>query len=119
MQTLYHWHITGNKNLLTKRDRLQYIFNCFNLNSRIIVFASYFKTISSCSSFRDFNFKNKLMTSLIPNYKIIREIGHGCFGYVFQAYDVTNDEIVAIKRIHKVSSRISREFEMLLKTHGF
>ena len=59
------------------------------------------------------------MTSFIPNYKLLREIGHGCFGYVFQAYDVTQNQIVAIKRIHKVSNSISREFEMLLKTHDF
>lgn len=59
------------------------------------------------------------MTCFTPNYKLLKEIGHGCFGYVFQAYDATTNQIVAIKRIHKVTNSISREFEMLLKTHGF
>lgn len=54
------------------------------------------------------------MTSL-PNYEIIKVIGSGCFGYVFEAYDKTNKKKVALKRIEKVGTQLSREYEILFK----
>lgn len=53
------------------------------------------------------------MTSFLPNYKIIRTIGHGSFGYVFEAWSPTDNKKVAIKRIHKVSNQMSREYSIL------
>ena len=48
-----------------------------------------------------------------PNYHIKRELGSGCFGYVFEAEDVQTKRKVAIKRIEKVGKQLSREFEIL------
>lgn len=47
------------------------------------------------------------MTTL-PQYKIVRTIGHGTFGYVFEAFDKTRKTKVALKRIEKVGSYVSR-----------
>ena len=48
-----------------------------------------------------------------PNYKITRVIGHGAFGYVFEAYDFNRKCKVALKRTQKVGTIVSREFEIL------
>lgn len=48
-----------------------------------------------------------------PEYHIKRELGSGCFGYVFEAEDVRTKQKVAIKRIEKVGKQLSREFEIL------
>ncbi|CAK73445.1 unnamed protein product (macronuclear) [Paramecium tetraurelia] len=56
--------------------------------------------------------------SFLPNYQFQRIIGHGTFGYVFEAYDRTNDKKVAIKRIQKISKQLSREYEILLLLKG-
>ena len=66
----------------------------------------------------------------LPNYEIKRVIGSGSFGkfkksldkitqifllgYVFEAYDNTNQRTVALKRIQKVGKKLSREYEILL-----
>ena len=49
----------------------------------------------------------------IPNYEPISLRGAGAFGYVIEAYDKTNDTRVAIKRTHKVGSKLSREYQVL------
>ena len=48
-----------------------------------------------------------------PNYEIRRVLGSGSFGYVFEAYDHTNNQLVALKRIEKVGKSQSREYEIL------
>jgi glycogen synthase kinase 3 beta len=48
-----------------------------------------------------------------PEYHIKRELGSGCFGYVFEAVDTRTNTKVAIKRIEKVGKQLSREFEIL------
>jgi glycogen synthase kinase 3 beta len=51
----------------------------------------------------------------LPNYEITRVIGSGCFGYVFEAIDKNNNRKVALKRIEKVGTQLSREYEMLFQ----
>lgn len=51
--------------------------------------------------------------TLMPQYDILRMIGNGCFGYVFEAYDRNLKRKVALKRIEKVGKHISREYEIL------
>lgn len=50
-----------------------------------------------------------------PNYEIIKVLGSGAFGFVFEAYDNTNQRKVALKRIEKLGTQLSREFEILLE----
>lgn len=54
-----------------------------------------------------------------PEYHIKRELGSGCFGYVFEAEDVRTKQKVAIKRIEKVGKQLSREFEILNEIRSF
>lgn len=46
-------------------------------------------------------------------YEIKRELGSGCFGYVFEAINLRTKQRVAIKRIEKVGKQLSREYEIL------
>ena len=55
------------------------------------------------------------MNSTARDYEAISLIGSGEFGYVVEAYDRIHDKRVAIKRTHKVSNILSREYEMLSK----
>lgn len=50
-----------------------------------------------------------------PNYEITKVLGSGAFGFVFEAYDHTNQKKVALKRIEKLGNQLSREFEILLE----
>ena len=54
---------------------------------------------------------NNLTT--IPDYEPISLRGAGAFGYVIEAYDKSNDSRVAIKRTHKVGTKLSREYQIL------
>ena len=49
----------------------------------------------------------------VPEYEIKRELGSGCFGYVFEAINLKTGRKVAIKRIEKVGKQLSREYEVL------
>lgn len=65
----------------------------------------------------------------LPNYEIIRVVGSGSFGrkiilltllflyqgYVFEAWDPTNKRRVALKRVEKVGTQLSREYEILFE----
>ena len=53
------------------------------------------------------------MNTRIPDYEPISLRGSGAFGYVIEAYDRINDVRVAIKRTHKVGTKLSREYEIL------
>ena len=53
------------------------------------------------------------MNSTIPDYEPISLRGQGAFGYVIEAYDRVHDTRVAIKRTHKVGSKLSREYQVL------
>ena len=53
------------------------------------------------------------MNASIPDYEPISLRGAGAFGYVIEAYDRIHDIRVAIKRTHKVGSKLSREYEVL------
>ena len=53
------------------------------------------------------------MRTETPDYEPISLRGSGAFGYVIEAYDRIHDTRVAIKRTHKVGSKISREYEIL------
>ena len=53
------------------------------------------------------------MNSTIPDYEPISLRGSGAFGYVIEAYDRIHDARVAIKRTHKVGTKLSREYEVL------
>jgi glycogen synthase kinase 3 beta len=53
------------------------------------------------------------MDTKIPDYEPISLRGSGAFGYVIEAYDRINDIRVAIKRTHKVGTKLSREYEIL------
>ena len=53
------------------------------------------------------------MNTRIPDYEPISLRGSGAFGYVIEAYDRINDIRVAIKRTHKVGTKLSREYEIL------
>lgn len=54
-----------------------------------------------------------MLNEQIPDYDPISIRGAGAFGYVVEAYDSKNDIRVAIKRTHKVGSKLSREFQIL------
>ena len=49
----------------------------------------------------------------LPDYQPLTVRGSGAFGYVIEAYDRSNDKRVAIKRTHKVGSKLSREYQVL------
>jgi len=51
----------------------------------------------------------------LPNYEIVKVIGSGSFGYVFEAFDHTANRKVALKRIEKVGNQLSREYEILFE----
>ena len=51
----------------------------------------------------------------IPDYVPLALKGTGAFGYVIEAYDRKRDSRVAIKRTHKVGTKLSREYEILSK----
>ena len=59
----------------------------------------------------------------LPNYEITRVIGSGSFGkiilrgsgYVFEAIDRSTNKKVALKRIEKVGTQLSREYEILFE----
>ena len=53
------------------------------------------------------------MNSIVPDYEPISLRGSGAFGYVIEAYDRIHDARVAIKRTHKVGTKLSREYEIL------
>ena len=53
------------------------------------------------------------MDTVIPDYEPISLRGSGAFGYVIEAYDRIHDARVAIKRTHKVGTKLSREYEIL------
>ena len=54
-----------------------------------------------------------MLNSSIPDYEPISLRGSGAFGYVIEAYDRVHDTRVAIKRTHKVGSKLSREYQVL------
>jgi len=54
----------------------------------------------------------------VPNYKPIRVIGNGAFGYVFEALDVNRQQKVALKRTQKAGNIVSREYEVLSLLEG-
>ena len=49
----------------------------------------------------------------MPDYVPLALKGTGSYGYVIEAYDRKKDIRVAIKRTHKVGSKLSREYEIL------
>lgn len=51
-----------------------------------------------------------------PNLQITRVIGHGAFGYVFEAYCKQRQTKVALKRSMKVGNIVSREHEVMSLT---
>ena len=53
------------------------------------------------------------MNTEVPDYEPISLRGSGAFGYVIEAYDRVHDARVAIKRTHKVGTKLSREYEIL------
>ena len=55
------------------------------------------------------------MNSTVRDYEAISSISSGELGYVVEANDRINDKRVAIKRTHKVSKILSREYEILSK----
>lgn len=62
---------------------------------------------------------SKPPTRPTPQLKILRKIGNGCFGFVFEALAIyRNNSRVAWKRMHKNSERVSRELEMLELVKG-
>ena len=54
-----------------------------------------------------------MKSTLIPDYVPLTLKGSGVFGYVIEAYDRNRDIRVAIKRTHKVGTKLSREYEIL------
>ena len=55
------------------------------------------------------------MNSTVRDYEAISLKGSCEFGYVIEAYDHIHDKRVAIKKTHKVSNILSREYEILSK----
>lgn len=56
--------------------------------------------------------KKKVKRKSDRNYQIIRKLGNGCFGFVFEAIDINKNK-VAWKRMHKNSNNKSRELHIL------
>lgn len=56
------------------------------------------------------NFENRISP---PCLEVIKVIGHGSFGYVYEAWDQKNKRKIALKRVEKKEEAISREFEVL------
>ena len=54
-----------------------------------------------------------MSNSSIPDYVPLSLKGTGAFGYVIEAYDRKKDIRVAIKRTHKIGTKLSREYEIL------
>lgn len=52
-------------------------------------------------------------STTIPDYVALTLKGSGSFGYVIEAYDRNKDIRVAIKRTHKVGTKLSKEYEIL------
>ena len=48
-----------------------------------------------------------------PSYELIKELGAGTFGVVYLAKDRTSGQIVAIKRVEKKGTILSREYQIL------
>lgn len=78
-------------------------------------------TKSTFTSTIDHNIQSKIELEIaeeIPSYTPISFRGAGAFGYVVEAYDKKNDCRVAIKRTHKVGTKISREYKILSVLKG-
>ena len=78
-------------------------------------------TKSTFTSTIDHNMQSKSELELaeeIPSYIPLSFRGAGAFGYVVEAYDKNNDLRVAIKRTHKVGTKISREYKILSVLKG-
>lgn len=64
------------------------------------------------------------MQVTLPNYRIEREIASGVFGReaspgcVYLTHDVLRKRKVALKRVLKVGSKLSREYEILASLKG-
>jgi serine/threonine protein kinase len=54
-----------------------------------------------------------MIINTTPSYEPISLRGAGAFGYVIEAYDRNRDARVAIKRTHKVGTKLSREYQVL------
>jgi serine/threonine protein kinase len=54
-----------------------------------------------------------MLNNTYPSYEPISLRGAGAFGYVIEAYDRNRDARVAIKRTHKVGTKLSREYQVL------
>lgn len=54
-----------------------------------------------------------MKSTVIPDYVPLALKGSGVFGYVIEAYDRNRDIRVAIKRTHKVGTKLSREYAIL------
>ena len=52
------------------------------------------------------------------SYSMLKELGAGAFGCVFSALSADSTRKVAIKRVEKVGSQLSREFEVLKELVG-
>ena len=52
-------------------------------------------------------------STYVPDYVPLSLKGSGAFGYVIEAYDRERDMRVAIKRTHKIGTKLSREYEVL------
>jgi serine/threonine protein kinase len=48
-----------------------------------------------------------------PNYELIKELGAGSFGVVYLARDRASGQIVAVKRVEKKGTLLSREYQIL------
>jgi glycogen synthase kinase 3 beta len=62
--------------------------------------------------FKFLNLK-KMSSTNFPDYVPLSLKGSGAYGYVIEAYDRKRDIRVAIKRTHKVGTKLSREYEIL------
>ena len=90
-------------------------------NSQTIKFRKYSKNKSNSiksSSALNMNKTNqrkmKVKEIQQPKFKIIRQIGHGCFGFVFEALAIHRNHMrVAWKRMYKNSNKCSRELKIL------
>ena len=57
-------------------------------------------------------------STFIPDYVPLALKGSGAYGYVIEAYDRKKDIRVAIKRTHKMGTKLSREYEILSELKG-